>query len=181
MRAFVAIDMPDDVREALETVQAELPVGRLMAPETFHLTLAFLDDQPPAVLEAVHDGLAALEAAPFELQLRGVDVFGGARPRVLWAGAGATPPLAALRERVRRAVLAAGVDLPRERFRPHVTLARFGHRLDRGEAARLAGFLADLGAASLPGFRVEAFQLYRSSLGPGGAVHEVLAEYPLTR
>ena len=42
MRSFVAIDLPEAAREALERLQDDLPVGRPLAPETFHLTLAFL-------------------------------------------------------------------------------------------------------------------------------------------
>ena len=46
------------------------------------------------------------------------------QPAVLWAGVAPQPGLGVLRDRVRGAVRRAGVDLPRERFRPHVTLAR---------------------------------------------------------
>jgi len=179
IRAFVAIDMPDDAREALEQLQDDLPVGRLMDPETFHLTLAFLGDQPNEVMEAVHQGLSDLKVEPIDLCLRGVDVFGSKAPKLLYAGADATPSLVGLRDKVRRAVVHAGVELPRERFRPHVTLARFRGRPRGDELEKLRGFLAFHAGFTLPPFQVRQFTLYRSHLHGDGAVHEVLAEYPL--
>lgn len=179
IRAFVAIDLPDGVRAALEQLQDDLPVGRLMNPETFHLTLAFLGDQPAEAIDAVHQGLSDLNAAPFDLSLRGVDVFGTKAPKLLFAGADTTPSLVALRDKVRSIVRFAGVELPRERFRPHVTLARFRGRPRGDEMDKLRGFLAFHAGFVLPAFHVNGIALYQSYLHPDGAMHEVLAEYPL--
>lgn len=179
LRAFIAIDLPDGARDALEQLQDDLPVGRLMAPETFHLTLAFLGEQPVAAVEAVHGALGALHAAPFTMALRGVDVFGGAAPKVLWVGVRKSPGLSALRDRVRRAVASAGIELPRERFRPHVTLARFKGRMRGDELEKLRGFLACHAGFAVPEFQVTGFTLFRSILQEDGALHESLADYPL--
>jgi 2'-5' RNA ligase len=87
--------------------------------------------------------------------------------------------LVALRRAVRGLVYQAGIELPRARFRPHVTLARFGRRMTMLETQRIAGVLeayADLDAGRLG---VEGFRLYRSHLGEGGAWYESLADYPL--
>ncbi|MFN6952073.1 MAG: 2'-5' RNA ligase family protein, partial [Albidovulum sp.] len=46
MRAFVAIPVPEDIRDRLEALQADLSVGRRADSETFHVTLAFLGDAP---------------------------------------------------------------------------------------------------------------------------------------
>ena len=179
MRAFVAIDVPDAVREALEAVQDELGVGRKMAPDTFHLTLAFLDDQPEHVLAALHEELGALRADPFPLTLRGLDTFGGRSPKLLWASAEPTPALSDLRNHVRAAAHRAGISLPRERFRPHVTLARFRQGLRCDEAAKIARFLSVHGDFGPQNFEVEHFALYQSTLHHDGALHDVLVEYPL--
>ena len=178
MRIFAAIDLPDPARDALEALQSDLPVGRLMAPETFHLTLCFLDEQPQHVAAAVHEELATIRFEPFPLILRGVDTFGGMQPRLLWASVAPQPALKVLREKVRSAIVRAGLELPRARFRPHVTLARFGGELRGEEMARLGGFLAHHAGFAAAPFAVERFTLYRSLLHPDGAVHEALAEYP---
>ncbi|MFP4274183.1 MAG: RNA 2',3'-cyclic phosphodiesterase [Paracoccaceae bacterium] len=179
MRCFIAIELPEDLRDALEEVQADLPVGRTIDPETLHLTLAFLDDQPEEVVEAVHEALQSLRVPAFRLELRGLDLFGTARPRVVWARVRETAPLADLHDRVLARLRAAGLQLARRRFRPHVTLARFDRRLSPFELARLRDFLEGRGDLALPGFEVREIALLRSVLRPGGALHEVLATYPL--
>lgn len=178
MRSFAGLPLPDAALDTLERVQEGLTVGRHVAAENMHLTLAFLDDQPETVLQGLHQALSEISAPPLQLSFQGLDTFGGKRPRVLAAEVQKTPELAQLRDRVRSACRSAGIDLPRERFRPHVTLARFPRHLEAGQVEKIAQFLA--GAA---GFRLECeaerFTLFRSTLAPEGARYDVLAEYPL--
>ncbi|MCZ7676931.1 MAG: RNA 2',3'-cyclic phosphodiesterase [Roseovarius sp.] len=179
MRSFVAIPVPETAVPALGDVQDAIEVGRVVASENWHLTLAFLGDAPIETLERLDERLHGLSVPAFDMCVAGIDIFGGRRPRVLYAGVVRSEPLARLRQKVRAAVRAAGIHLPRERFRPHVTLARFPARMTVLETQRIAGVLegwADLDAGRVA---VEAFSLYRSRLGPGGPDYELLAEYPL--
>lgn len=175
MRAFVAIPVPDAVAVSLAVLQARLPCGRRVPRENLHLTLAFLDDQPEPALEELHGELEDLRAAGFDLTLAGLGVFGGDRPRALYADVVPNPALADLQRAITGAVRRAGMQSPRRRFHPHVTLARFR----AGDAAGLAEFIAEHGTTSLPGFRATDFCLYRSTLRPDGAVHDMLARYDL--
>lgn len=180
MRAFVAVILPDAVREALAEVQAGLRLGRHVPEQNLHLTLAFLEDQPEEVLAELHEGLnAALLQAP-ELRVVGLDVFGGRSPKLLFAAVEPDPVLKALRDRVLSEARSAGIALKRERFRPHVTLARFRPGMGPEERGKLGEFLQEKGGVTLPPFRPAAFGLYGSTLRPEGATHELLAEYPLT-
>jgi 2'-5' RNA ligase len=178
MRVFVAIDLPDPVRNAIETLQEALPLGRAVDAEQLHLTLAFLGEQPVDRVEAAHEALEAVAAPAFDLRLTGLGVFDERRPRVVWAGVAEDGPLRGLRARVLSALRGAGLAVERRRFRPHVTLARLDP-LDGGGEARLAGFLSRWQAFPCPAFRVEGFGLWRSTLRPDGAIHEELARYPL--
>ena len=178
MRAFVAIDLPDTVRGEIAALQAGLRPGRKVPEENLHLTLAFLDDQPEAVLRALHERLAEVVVAPFELRLGGLEMFGGKRPRVLYLKADADPVLLDLHRQVRQCARDVGIDLPRERFRPHVTLARFRRDMLEEQMAQVGTFMAAQGTVALPPFDVAQFCLFASTLHPDGAVHEVLAEYP---
>jgi 2'-5' RNA ligase len=177
MRVFVAIPVPEEVGAALEDLQADLPLGRLADPETFHVTLAFLGEEPDARVEAAHEALTGLAAAPFTLRLDGLGSFGGREMQVLFAAVAPSEPLAALHRKVRSLLHGAGIMPDRRRFRPHVTLARF--RPGEGGDPALARFLArhaGFGSAPFPAAEVV---LYRSHLTKGGAVHEPLAAYPL--
>jgi 2'-5' RNA ligase len=171
MRAFVAIDLPSDVRAALGRVQSHLSFGRATDEGQLHVTLAFLGDQPDAMVEAAHDALSALRVPAFPLQIQGLGSFGG---DVLWAGLRDPAPVVALHNRIVPALYGAGIVLDRRRFRPHVTLARF----DRPDPARLATFLQAQSAFPCPAFTVASLGLWRSTLTKGGAVHDELARYP---
>lgn len=185
MRAFVAIPVPEDIRERLEALQSDLPVGRLADPETFHVTLVFLGEEPVERIEAAHEALESLAAAPFSLRLDGLGTFGGAAPKTLFAAVAPSAPLDTLQRKVRSLLHGAGLMPDRARFRPHVTLARFRPGPGPGSDPRsdtdaaLARFLtrhATFGSAPFPVMEVV---LYRSHLTGDGAIHEALAEYPL--
>ncbi|MDQ2091871.1 RNA 2',3'-cyclic phosphodiesterase [Marimonas arenosa] len=176
MRAFIAVDLPEALRAALEQGQEGLP-GRPVPSENLHLTLAFLGEVAEPVLHDVHEGLSGLRLTAPELRVSELDVFGGRRPNLCFAAVAMVPDLEAAQRAVVRVCRAAGVDLRRERFRPHVTLARFGRELGRREAERLA---AKLGVVHLPPERAESFSLCRSDLRPEGPVYSMLAQYEFT-
>ena len=155
MRAFVAIPVPEDICERLEDLQSNLPVGRLADPETFHITLAFLGEEP----------------------VERLDTFGGATPKTLFAAVAPSDPLATLQRKVRSLLHGAGIMPDRARFRPHVTLARF--RPGSGTEAGLMRFLTRHATFGTAPFPVTEVVLYRSHLTGDGAIHEPLAEYPL--
>jgi len=177
IRAFAAIALPEAVRTDLAILQQGLPVVRAVAPEALHLTLVFLGEVEEPALEEVHHAFRALGAPAFELTLAGVGVFGGDRPRAVWAGIAESAPLRHLQAKVEAAARGAGLELDRRRFVPHVTLARPNPaRLDR---ARFEDFMARHAGYRGLGFAVGDFRLYRSRLGRGGAAYEELARYPL--
>lgn len=179
VRAFLAIDLPGDVVAALTRLQAGLPVGRPVAEENLHLTLAFLGEQPEEALEALHYELETIRALPFALGFSGLGAFGGDRPRVLFADLAPSAPLTALHGKVMRALRRAEVTVPRERYHPHVTLARFGGGAGPREAALLREFVARYGDTPVPEIDVTGFGLYHSVLHPRGAQYDLLARYDL--
>lgn len=179
MRAFLALPLPEHIQEALERLQDTLPLGRAVAPENLHLTLAFLDEQPEAHLRALHEQLSEIKAPVLELQIKGVNALGGKTPRVLVADVVPDPGLVALQRRIRNTVQAAGIALPRVRFRPHVTLMRFARRMEAAEMQPIGAALQGHGDFSLSPFHIDHFALFQSTLLPEGPRYEVLAEYPL--
>ncbi len=179
MRLFLALDLPEPARDALEALQAEMPAGRPVDPETMHLTMVFLGDLDEETAEAAHTALEGLRHPPVEVTLRGLGTFGARRPQVLFAGVRDARPLAALRAKLLARLRAAGIAPERRRFRPHVTLARFPGRLPAFDLDRLRDFLEARADAEFAPFTAEEVLLFRSHLRPGGAEHEALAAYPL--
>lgn len=179
MRVFVAITLPERVQDALGDVQDALPFGRAVAPDNLHLTLAFLGEQPAALVADLHDRLVDLKAAPFEMQIDAIEVMGGRAPAVLVATVKPDPALRDLQRRVRTAAHLAGLTLGRARFRPHVTLARFARRIAPDDIDRLRRFLTVAGDLCLDPVAVDSFALVASTLRSDGPLYDELARYPL--
>jgi 2'-5' RNA ligase len=178
MRAFIALDLPDDTVTALERLQAALPVGRLVPGEDMHLTLGFLGDRVSLPqLDEIHEGLDALPWPQLSLTPRGLDLFKPEQPTSLHVRIVADPALSALHRRVEAIARGAGLALPRRRFVPHVTLARFPATLAADQVARIGRFLQAHGAFAAPPFAPPALSLYRSHLGGEAPHYECLARY----
>ena len=179
IRSFIALPLPEDLRLALARVQARLPLPDWVEPEDFHLTLAFLGEQPDHVLQDLHEGLEALQMPTFQLDLAAVNAFGGARPHLVRAGVMPSEPLMRLQAKVAQVAVRAGVSVKARGFAPHVTLGRFAPPPPE-QAARLeAAMVAQQGFRAGP-WQVRAFGLYASHLRPRGAAYEEMASYPLS-
>jgi RNA 2',3'-cyclic 3'-phosphodiesterase len=179
IRAFVALPLAEAAVDALVAQQAGLPAGRAVPPENLHITLAFLGEHPMPVIEDVHYALAPLAGPEFAYALAGVGLLGDRPPRVVHAAVRPEPALKHLRDRVLEAARGTGLSLPRERFVPHVTLARLPQSLGAEDLERLRRWVVGrIGFAAGP-FRAERFALFRSHLGRSGAVYEEMASYPL--
>ncbi|MCX7643737.1 MAG: RNA 2',3'-cyclic phosphodiesterase [Rhodobacteraceae bacterium] len=177
IRCFAAIDLPGPVRDRLAMLSQLLPLPRRLPPENLHLTLAFLGEIPEPVAEEAHLSFAAIRAEPFALELRGLGLFGGGKPRLAYAGVAPEPRLDRLQAKVEAAARRAGAPVEARRFVPHVTLARF--RPGEVEPARLEHAILAVGNFAAGPFPVESFALFRSRLGRGGSHYEELARYPL--
>ena len=180
IRAFIAVELPPAVREAVEGVVRELRSGigdgvRWVRPEGVHLTLKFLGDIDAGSVPTISEALdrCAASAAPFDLFLEGVGVFPNARrPRVIWIGlGGALEPLLALQQSVERELEELGFASERRPFTPHLTLGRVR---DGVRASQVRGVSEAIAAttverrAELP---VREVSLMQSDLRPSGAVY----------
>ena len=179
MRAFVAIAMPEAVAAQAAHLQALLGCGRAVPEEALHLTLAFLGEITDGQAEELDAGLQAIAAPVFTLELAGLETLGGDWPGGLVWRARPCAPLERLQRAVAGAARGAGIDLPRRRFRPHVTIARFGRGAGPAEAARLGRLMQARGDAVSGAFMVGGFTLYRSHLRAEGPIYEALADYRL--
>ena len=97
-----------------------------MNPESLHVTLKFIGEQPDAAIEQIKNELAARSRpdAP-QIQFRGYGFFPTAKsPRVFWIGMEAGPELAALAAAIDEKMAALGIPKEDRAFSPHLTLAR---------------------------------------------------------
>lgn len=179
IRAFVSIRPPEDALQPLVAAQAGLPVGRLVAPENLHLTLAFLGDVDAAAVAPLAEALRARAAGVpgFTARLAGAGAFPPHGPvRVIWAGLEPEADLARLAAAVRAAVGDAGLAADDKPFRAHLTLARCPEPWRAEARAALAGLLGPLEGTLLPAERIA---LIESVLGPAGPTYRELVQVAL--
>jgi 2'-5' RNA ligase len=176
VRAFVALELEERVRQAIFELQQRLrpTLGgvRLVRPEGMHLTLRFLGPSTAAQVAALGSRLSAAASAcpPFDAPVRGLGTFPDrGSPRVLWLGVELPPPALELQRACERAAREAGFEREQRPFRPHLTLGRWRERATRGALPE-----TDLGPT-----RVESLVLFESELHRDGARHTPLRRFPL--
>lgn len=174
-RLFVALDLPEDAREALLAWRAtalDHPDLRLVAPEALHVTLVFLGHLPEEDIPRIAATLPADALAP-TMRATGVKPVPPRGPRLLALDlTDENGRAGAIQSRVSDALAAPGLYEPEKRpFWPHVTLAR----------VRKGGHVRRLDFADPPAdpWRATAVTLYRSRLSPRGARYEALERVAL--
>jgi 2'-5' RNA ligase len=184
IRSFVAILLPDAVREAVAAATERLrPLCGAVAwvpPPNLHVTLQFLGGQSEEGLVAAEAALddAAARSAPIEVALHGIGAFPGLeRPRILWIGmAQGALEARALQARVADALAARGFPREDRVWHPHLTIGRvFDERRWRREAGPpLRTALAQLAPTAFGTLRIAEVALMRSDLSPAGARYTTL-------
>lgn len=179
IRAFVAIDIPEELLRSIERVSISLRSlqldSRSVNVRSIHLTLKFLggveENRIADVCRAVQLGAGGTE--PFEVSLRRVGVFPQlARPRVVWVGVDECQALLRLQAKMEESLEAVGFPREKRAFRPHLTLMRLKSKRN---LAGLARYIQQEGTAEEVGsFQVEECHLYQSLLRPGGAKYRRL-------
>jgi len=187
IRAFVAIQLPADVRSGLDKLQRELKSGsrtnaiRWVPPDHIHLTLRFFGSIASGTLKELETALmhACDSVRRFELRAGGLGAFPNlSRPRVLWIGlAGDLEILHRLQQAIARASDAWGEQEARE-FQPHLTLARIREPRAPGvrETMTKTKSMEEMPLAS---WEVKEVHLMRSELLPDGARHSVVTTLPV--
>jgi 2'-5' RNA ligase len=180
MRVFIAIDVPEEIRERLAAVQEKIrettTSARWVAPESIHVTLKFIGEMPEKRREDIDEALRGLTWKHIRVSVRGVGFFPGTRsPRVLWAGLDAAS-IEGLAEEIDSRLERAGFDRERRKFRAHLTLARAkNNQLEKVMVAAAAPFEDE----EFGTFTVDRIFLFESTLNAGGSVYTKLQEYRL--
>ena len=181
-RAFVAFDLPGDVREALAAsrpaVEGEVGQARWVPVASQHLTLRFLGDVEAVILAETAGELRERlgGVSPVGIELAGTGFFPGRhRPRVAWIGGNATgiePVLVA----VDRAFESRGMP-PRDRpWALHLTQARLRRFWRRTDVDRFLEWGTEL---ELPSFEAREVIIFTSDLRPTGAVYTAVERIAL--
>lgn len=183
-RLFVALDLPEETRAGLVAWGREAladPALRPVAPESLHITLAFLGYRPEEEIEAITAAVGESVAPAPWVELRDPEQRPPRGRARLYALPAVSPGAEALQAGLEQRLVEAGFYKPEKRpFWPHVTVARV-----RPEAR---GSRRPAVVSEPPGPIPEELKeprssvrmrLYRSVLQPSGARYVPLAQVEL--
>lgn len=178
MRLFVAIDIPEEVKDNLRTFVGRIrPTAKISwSPiDNLHVTTKFIGEWPEVRLEQMKRTLLSVGSpGPLTIAVRGIGWFPSPRnPRVFWVGVDGGEELKMLARSTEEAVHAIGVPKEDRNFAPHLTLARIRERVPL-DALHQA--LESAGPYDFGSFDAPAFYLYLSR----GGRYTRLADYSLT-
>ena len=178
-RWFVAVTLPDAIKDDLAALRIEASGIRWTPREQMHLTLRYIGGADSEIIQRLAKGLGRIAVEPFLLTPEGVGRFPPrGNPRVFWGGVGSGHPrLFQLQGKVEEAVIAAGLEPETRRFHPHITLAR----IKPAASGSINDFLKRHRNYIGGPFRVDAFSLWVSYLQADGPVHHRAAEYQLEK
>ena len=189
-RLFVAINLPERIKQQIAATQVELREGLAGAsvtwikPEQLHLTLKFLGNIDLQLMTGLKAKLAAACHAfgPLRLRAERLGVFPDARfPRVIWAGLiDSVGMLANLQLSVESASRDFTSQAPEKKFTGHVTLGRIKH-INHRDSKRLAELLVRMADRGFGEWTASEVELMRSELTSDGARHTSIEIVPLSR
>ncbi len=182
MRAFIAVDISDEVRNNL--VKAREMIGNKAAKikfverENLHVTLKFLGEIDETLVEEVKKALGeiAKKHKKHRVRVRGVGVFPNPNyVRVIWAGVENDEGIRAIANDVEREMRRLGFRKDKD-FVAHVTIGRVKFVRDK---PALAATLKSLANEDFGEFEVGSIELKKSTLTPKGPIYETIERFEL--
>ena len=187
MRAFIAIELPKEIRDSLANLQDKLKSTgadvKWVEPDNIHLTLKFLgeiDDQKLDKITSILENIAK-DKNYFHICISSLGAFPRiSSPRVIWVGIDTGEKetkeiVKALEGKIEK------IGIPKEDrpFSSHITIGRTRSALNLQKLAKgLETLESDL-KIKVAEFDVTKITLFKSTLTPKGPIYEVLKEASL--
>jgi 2'-5' RNA ligase len=171
-RLFFALWPDEPTRQAIQKVSATAVRkcgGRPVPPANYHITLAFLGNQPAALFDAIVTVGRAIPARQpgFSVELQLDRFLYWSRPRVFLLGLSENPvTLSSLANDIWDELELLGIERGRRALLPHVTLSRKVERAPVVDAPPPVHWTAGV------------FVLVESVTAPGGAEYTVVGRFP---
>ena len=183
MRAFLAVELPEDIRRALAQLQRRLAESHADVKWTeeanLHITMRFLGEITEPQRQGLEERLRGVASGHHVtmVQLAGVGAFPSMHsPRVLWVGIGeGQEALTKIAEEIERRVVSLGLPKEDHPFAAHVTLGRVRSPKHR---AQLVTTMRNLTWTPPPPFTTTHLTLFQSTLTSAGARYAPLAKFP---
>ena len=184
IRAFIAIEIPDEIREKISDLQSSLKNlgGRISwtKPKNIHLTLKFLGDIDEMLIDEIASELNKIAASisQFQIHVEEIGAFPNfKRARVIWVGTKSeNEQLTELALQIDNSMEKLGFTKETRKFSGHLTLGRIKDPtgiqpiIDRLQQNK------DFQAGSFP---MKELFLIKSQLHPAGSIYTILKKVDL--
>ena len=181
IRSFLAFDIESDtVLNRLATAQKLLvQTGadlKLVAPQNIHITVRFLGNITPAMVEKIFEEMKKVQFAPFNVQIKSLGAFPDLRySRVVWAGiTEGADQLKSVFSQLEPRLRGLGFTPDHKGFSPHLTIARVKSGRNK---AQLAEFVTENANYDFGAIKAECLRLKKSDLTPKGPIYSTLKEF----
>jgi len=180
IRSFVAFEINEasvlkqftSVQQALIDTGADL---KLVRSENIHVTVRFLGEITPLMVNKVCEEMNSISFKPFEIGLRGVGAFPNPRRvRVIWVGIrSGNEVLMDIFNRLENRLLKLGFAPDRRGFSPHITIARVRSGKNRESLTQQILSRSDYNFGTI---KADSLKLMKSVLTPRGPIYSTLHE-----
>lgn len=180
MRAFIALDVPEEIKERAELLEAEFRIDglTLVKKDAMHITMQFLGEINAEQAEKTIEAMKRIDFKPFRVGLSGLSYFTPRLIRVIFVEvAQGEKELCNLYGRLGGELAASSVAFEEENYKPHFTIARVKRVR---EMQKLRGILERNSKVELGSFDVRSIVFKESTLTPNGPVYTDLYKIPLS-
>jgi RNA 2',3'-cyclic 3'-phosphodiesterase len=185
MRLFVALIIPEAVRQNLAAMRRDFPAIasqlRWVPPQNFHVTLKFIGSVPPEKLPPIIEALRRVSLVDrVQLRIRGVGWLVNAKTGVmLFAFVQDSKPLTALATAIDQQLERLGFTPEHRTFMPHLTLVRASRDLPANFQTALRELAEQHKQYDFGSVTPEEFHLMESKTLPAGPIYSKIQSFPL--
>lgn len=182
IRAFIALDISEEIRKELTLVQSQLKTKlkdgiSWVKPENIHISLRFLGDIRQEDIIKINEIITSLaqETKSFEISLGELGVFANINnPRVIWVGIQKGKDTTKLLQRhLEEKLKTLGFEPERQTFHPHLTLTRIKYLKDKTVLEQCLRIISPDNRLSC---LIDKIILFQSTLSPQGSIYTKIFE-----
>lgn len=187
MRAFIAIELPTGIKDALSKIQGRLKTEGAkviwVKPQNLHLTLKFLGEISPEQLNEIKQIITEITktASRFKIKLETIGVFPNLQSaRIIWIGADQPPlELKQLAQQLETRLTDSGIPQEQRDSRTHITIGRIKTHLVLSDLKKALDKVEKDNAGTSWEFDCKEITLFESTLGSGGPTYTTLDQFNL--